>query len=138
MSPAHKSGGGETPSNHNVQRSNLRLARAGAFLALALAMPIVFALMHKALGLSIFEVVSALLPPALISSAMTACISAKKVCILPHASALAKDPVLIFVSAPFYTGSFALWAHLRELLADIRPILPKPLANRLGQYARLA
>jgi O-antigen/teichoic acid export membrane protein len=108
-------------------------AAVGSTLAICSTLPLVVLLLKLHLGLRVRDLVRALMPPALISIAMAAFLWGIKTFGLPHMHKLPEVAILVGLGAIFYAAVFAIWgrAHLRELIADLLPILPAVVARRL-------
>jgi O-antigen/teichoic acid export membrane protein len=108
-------------------------AAVGNLIALILILPVVVLLLKHKLGMRVRDFLRALAPPFFISAAMAAGLWAVKLWVMTPHSNIVQIAILVPLGAALYAAIFAVAArgHLRELLADLMPILPATIRSKI-------
>lgn len=113
-------------------------AASGSATATLMILPLVILLLKRSLGLRVRRLLMAIAPSAAIASAMAAALWLSKIFLLPTLPDALEVGVLIPLGGILYVALFATWGrtHLRELIADLLPILPAFIQRRLDRQRR--
>lgn len=112
-------------------------AAAGNLAAFVLVLPLVILLLKRRLGLKLRALAGAVAAPAAMAATMAAVLWLIKLFVLPPLARPVEVVVLVAIGALLYGGMFALAGrtHLRELLTDMKPILPRNVYHSLGKLS---